>query len=561
MRQGLAPAIPSRMGRPPLSRGRSAGNKRWFFGVDKFQAGPVEFSGLGVGSGERSRGMPYCSENMVTRSRGAGSMVGLGTRAVDVQSVMPSMSREMRGDTAIQVLRGTEFLQAITTPSSPSTDVGALLAVIAINPTAFLKTRIAQFAPLFQRYRFRKLNFIYEPIANATQSGQIIGFGDYDFDNQITTNSEDNVRQAAAHINQSISQIWEPRSFPFGILDDFTTLFTNLNGGENRLIYQGVFYLIAASFLGPEFGIGNIYIEYECEFSIQQLAVEDVPGTVLSLVAGTGSAVTWNELFVGLSSEIIDDYQSNLNFTVTTEGTVTVPLPPGGYLLNVSGKDAVVDVASSTVLQFYDNLDTSASDAGVAVTPIVENFGSDPSFQFTPTEFANGVINNLSMGSSYFIFVTTPVLGGVLNLVMDYTWSVGASSGITSTAAPVVTLSICAVSPTDIVPSAMRQRAACALVVAKPKWQAQIDNEVSDLRRQLKLLQGSTRKSSVEAFYPTRRPAAETFHSSVMKDLLTKRSYDGPSRMSPCVSQHKFPLKRKVLKVVEVDESSEDEKV
>lgn len=548
MRQGLAPAIPSRMGRPPLSRGRSAGNKRWFFGVDKFQAGPVEFSGLGVGSGERSRGMPYCSENMVNRSRSSNSMVGLGTRAVDVQSVMPWMSREMRGDTAIQVLRGTEFLQAVTTPSTPSTDVGALLAVIAINPTAFLKTRIAQFAPLFQRYRFRKLNFIYEPIANATQSGQIIGFGDYDFDNQITTNSEDNVRQAAAHINQSISQIWEPRSFPFGVLDDFTTLFTNLNGGENRLIYQGVFYLIAASFLGPDFGIGNIYIEYECEFSIQQLAVEDVPGTVLSLVAGTGSAVTWNELFVGLSSEIVDDYQSNLNFTVTTEGTVTVPLPSGGYLLNVSGKDGLVDFAVSTLLQFYDVLDTSASDSGVTVTPIVQNIETDPSLQITPTVGTTGVVNSISMGSSYFISVAAP-LGGLQNLVMDYTWSVGGSSGISGTAAPVVTLSICAVAPTDIVPSSTRQRSACALVVAKPKWQVQIDNEVSDLRRQLKLLQGFTKK-----------PAAEMSHSSIMKDLLIKRSC-GPSRVFPCVSQHKFPSKRKVLKVVEVDESSEDEKV
>jgi len=110
-----------------------------------------------------------------------------------------------------------------------------------------------------------------------------------------------------------------------------------------------------------------------------------------------------------------------------------------------------------------------------------------------------------------------------------------------------VTLTICGVAATDIVPSSMRERSPCALTVSKPKWQTQMDEELSELKKQLRLLQCHSKKSA---------------HDVVSKKRLCSDTLFGRAGLvRPTMSQHRPLPKRKVLKVVEVDESSEDEKV
>jgi len=245
----------------PRSRGLRNNDKKWFFGLKDVSAGPVKIGSLGAGSGdERS-----------IRSRG--NTVGVAPRSVNVQRRMPTLSSGQGGPYgSMDILRGTEFLASINTPLSPPTNKGDLLKTILINPTSFVDTRLKQFAPLYQRYRFKRLTFIYEPTAPATAAGQLIGYGDYDVDNLLTVDDPSNINQAAAHAGQAICQVWELQSFPFGIRDDYTTLFTSLTGAaENRLVYQGVYYLLAATDLPPSLACGNIYVDYEVEFYIPQL--------------------------------------------------------------------------------------------------------------------------------------------------------------------------------------------------------------------------------------------------------------------------------------------------
>jgi hypothetical protein len=81
-----------------------------------------------------------------------------------------------------------------------------------------------------------------------------------------------NVKRAAAHFAQQPTKIWESRRFALGQIDDFTSLFVNPEGGsEDRLIYQGVFYLFAATDLPSLTACGTLYIDYEIEFSIASL--------------------------------------------------------------------------------------------------------------------------------------------------------------------------------------------------------------------------------------------------------------------------------------------------
>lgn len=210
------------------------------------------------------------------------STVGVAPYSRNVQVVMPRMTSYLNYKREqIDSLTGTEFIGSVASGATGSV-AGDILEAILISPTSFSRTRLYQFAPLYQRYRFTRLNFIYEPTANATQSGQLIGFADYDVDAPLIGDTEDNLPVAAAHLGQRICQIWESQTFPFGVVDDLPMLYTSLEGQEDRLIYQGLFYLLAATSITGNLPLGNLYIEYQCEFSVPQLSPAVVPEQMLA---------------------------------------------------------------------------------------------------------------------------------------------------------------------------------------------------------------------------------------------------------------------------------------
>lgn len=218
----------------------------------------------------RAIGMPQASPN---------EMVGLGHRAVDIQRKMPRLQTTVseNGNT-VDLLTGTDLLGTIAIGSSPAS-AGQILFTQQISPSLFVNTRLQQFSSLYQRYRFRRIHFVYEPVANATQSGQLLGFADFDVDNILTTNNPDNMNIGAAHQGQAITQIWDPKRFDMGQLFTFTDLYTEAgaeDASDPRLSIQGVFYVLAASAIGNNLPLGNIYVDYEIEFSIPFLSTSRV---------------------------------------------------------------------------------------------------------------------------------------------------------------------------------------------------------------------------------------------------------------------------------------------
>lgn len=316
-------------GNPSLRASRRRG-KRWSLGLDSLDFGPLSVDGL-----------RFSSRN---------ATVGVAPRSINIQSVMPRMRSSHTG--AKDILEGTELIGSVNVPAYGA-GVGDILFRHLINPSVFARTRIAQFAPLYQRYRFKKLLFVYEPIANATQSGQIIGFADYDPDNILDSDDVENVQTAAAHYGEKISQVWEARAFRFGVddvNDGFTTLYTSTTDAEARLIYQGVFYLIAASdlFKGSPTTtpLGNIYIQYEVEFSIPQL---DPKSTRPEFYVASGwwtartplqSHDVPTQWLTTFSSGSVLGYIPNLTMTMTNHADVSLftvnNIPLGEYELVLS---------------------------------------------------------------------------------------------------------------------------------------------------------------------------------------------------------------------------------
>lgn len=282
--------------------------------------------------------------------------VGLAEYAKQSQVRMPRVTSVDRGRFgSIDILKGSEFLGSISS-GEESPQEGDLLAQILINPSVFLTTRLEQFSHLYQRYRFTKAVIRYQADANSTQSGSIIGFMDYDVDNLITSDDPLNVKKAAAHFAQEPSKIWQSQEFFLGVVDKFSTLFINTQSGtENRLVYQGVFYLFAVTELPPNSALGSFYFDYEVELSIP--ALENVPGDfALALsVVGTAAPTNTDPLGPAVDALISPGFPPNnilYSFTASSQTLNLEALPAGQYLLlsrcEASMNDSVGSIVSST---------------------------------------------------------------------------------------------------------------------------------------------------------------------------------------------------------------------
>lgn len=261
----VTPQKPRKQARSQKARSPKGQGERWSFSLGETEWGPFKTKGAKIDS------------RSLKTARSAG-MVGLGSRAIDIQRKMPRLSSTLNENgNVVDILDGTDFLAAVNSAAVDTSQAGDILYKQEISPSKFLETRLKQFADLYQRYRFRKIHFLYEPIANATQSGQVLGFADFDVDNQLTLNSPENLSIAAAHQGEAITQIWEPMLFDMGQVFSFTDLYTEAgasNESDPRLSVQGVFYLIAASVINGGLPLGNIYIDYEIEFSIPFLSAQ-----------------------------------------------------------------------------------------------------------------------------------------------------------------------------------------------------------------------------------------------------------------------------------------------
>jgi hypothetical protein len=200
-------------------------------------------------------------------------MVGVASRTDNsIQRTMPRITSRIRENgNQVDVLVGTDLVVAVTS-GSEGNNPGDILVSQTISPTTISDTRMFQFSQLYQRYRFTRVTFIYEPIAPATQGGQVIGFCDFDADTIISTNETTNMNIAVAHQGQRINQVWEWGFYPMGQSPSFTDLYTNNDGDDPRLTLQGVFYLLSASVLPGSIPLGNIYVDYELELSIPNLS-------------------------------------------------------------------------------------------------------------------------------------------------------------------------------------------------------------------------------------------------------------------------------------------------
>lgn len=329
----------------------------WQFNLGKVGFGPLSLGGVSMGgwgsgnpppkfqtkqkqsssknSGRTSKGQSSNNGSKKGRRTLMDSMVGLAPRALDIQRSVPRLSSEHTDNgNVVDIITGTDLIGPITSGFSGN-EAGDILMTQLISPAEFSFSRLAQFAALYQRYRFRRIRFIYEPIANATQSGQLVGYADFDVANELLENSAANLSIAVAHQGEQISQIWEPVVFDMAQSGTFTDLYTEQGASvssDERLSIQGVFYIMAASVLPINIPLGNVYVDYEVEFTIPFLNQHSSSVGMASIYQGVGSVINDYQ-------DTSDPFLKMSDWTVLTALGTQLPalVADGSYSIHIDG--------------------------------------------------------------------------------------------------------------------------------------------------------------------------------------------------------------------------------
>jgi len=195
---------------------------------------------------------------------------------------------------------GTDILFSFTTDATAAHhDEGSQLLTFPLSPgdSAWNNTRLKQYLPLYQKFRFRKFRLRYYPIANRTVSGQIVMYIDSD-----TTTDYSSIESTFAAIQTIMARTGER---PCQISEERSTRYVDSLGGDPdqtffnypaagsattdpRLYSQGRAFVFAVSDLPNSTACGVFVAEYDIELfgravkndlvSSSQSAINDTDG-------------------------------------------------------------------------------------------------------------------------------------------------------------------------------------------------------------------------------------------------------------------------------------------
>jgi len=172
--------------------------------------------------------------------------------------------------------QGQEYVGQVVVPENE--EVGSNLLEMYIAPAEFGGTRLSLKSQEFQKFRFEEVEFDFIPAIGSENAGSIILAYDRDIANPTPPASQQGLRQLMAFEGVKFGNIWSPHRARCPVkaaVKDW--LWCNPEvGGDDRLSYQGQFYVASMVPTGLDAGVvlGSIIMRYKCHFSVQALNEE-----------------------------------------------------------------------------------------------------------------------------------------------------------------------------------------------------------------------------------------------------------------------------------------------
>lgn len=209
------------------------------------------------------------SKARVAMAHGQEKTVSLPTVISKVmQSDFEISKGPMRGAVRIH---GVDWLGRLPVPAGAT--AGLALGEFYINPLEYPGTRLALFAQLYDKFRFKKLSFKYVPYQGTAVPGSIVMAYDRDISDATPPANDVGVRQYLAMMDAVAGPIWQPLTMTCPLAHPEEGLFTNaVPGGDERLAYQGQVYVALLEPPGAGIALaGDLFVEYDLELFEPQL--------------------------------------------------------------------------------------------------------------------------------------------------------------------------------------------------------------------------------------------------------------------------------------------------
>lgn len=168
-------------------------------------------------------------------------------------------------------VRGQDWLGRVRTQEG-SLAPGTVLLEQYINPLELVGTRLSLFAQMYDKYRFNRLRFEFVPCASTTIRGAIILAYDRDISDSTPPANDAGIRQYMAMQDAKAGPLWAPLVCDCPLSHPEEGLFTNpVAGGDDRLSYQGQFYVALLEPTETGVSVGDVYVHYDIELFDPQL--------------------------------------------------------------------------------------------------------------------------------------------------------------------------------------------------------------------------------------------------------------------------------------------------
>jgi len=175
---------------------------------------------------------------------------------------------------------GSELLCQVTVygngVSSPRTSSrpGDTVCIYPMNPQFLVGTRLAQYATLYEKYKFRHVQFEFVPSVPATQDGSFVMFVTYDPVENYSVTTDDTtqlLRLALGHEGSNMFSIYDyGRCSLMETRDSLQSYYVDINGPDAREEMQGNFVMVCGSSYTNTgtagFTAGTIVMHYSCDF-------------------------------------------------------------------------------------------------------------------------------------------------------------------------------------------------------------------------------------------------------------------------------------------------------
>ena len=219
----------------------------------------------------------------------------------------------------------------------PTPDTTTMLMVdMKVNPTA-LAGRIAQMAPLYEKYRFNRLHFHYVPRCATTNVGSIAGC--FELDPSDTPPTTSAFQYVLGHNGAVTNSVWQSATYTMPRpKSDLTVYYVNQAVGtamaDIRMEHQCRFIMAKDVVAILNYVPGNLWVAYDVDFfqpctTSTILLPRDIAPDLLSDVNSALRSVLGNNYrLLGQASYSATDYSttSSTSASTTTESKSRVPV-------------------------------------------------------------------------------------------------------------------------------------------------------------------------------------------------------------------------------------------